>query len=151
MRCLARCTAARCVTLLLCVTALGMVPLVESTAPRQRYFLWETNLGEGFSMRRNTFLRAGVLVRKIQEVDTSGAQWTLVLPPMTSHGWVSTENGERTRGFLPWGRFLNVTEMRKVHPRIIEIDEYLRCVWNLSVITVASLLPAYTPSPCVPC
>ena len=92
----------------------------------RRYFLFETNLGEGFSMRRGAFLRASVLLRKVQEVDTSGAEWTLVLPPMTSHGWVSTENGERTRGFLPWGRFLNLTAMKKIHPRIIEIDEYLK-------------------------
>jgi len=102
----------------------------EVSTAHQRYFLWETNLGEGFSMRRNAFLRAAVLLRKVQLVEDdkgSNTEWTLVLPPMTSHGWMNhhADNG-RSRGFLPWGKFLDLDAMRKIHPRIIEIDEYMK-------------------------
>lgn len=74
-------------------------------------------------MRRNTFLRAAALIRAVQAQDTR--EWTLVLPPMTSHGWTDNDHDSR-RGFLPWSRFLDLDGMRRIHPRIIELDEYMQ-------------------------
>jgi len=72
-------------------------------------------------MRRNAFLRTAALVRAVQAKDSH--EWTIVLPPMTSHGWTSEDY---SRGFLPWEQFLDIKAMRGIHPRIIEVDEFLK-------------------------
>jgi len=73
-------------------------------------------------MRRNALLRTAALVKALQVRDPD-SEWTLVLPPITSHGWHSEEHSH-ARGFLPWTTFFDLEALQRLHPKIMELDEY---------------------------
>jgi peptide-O-fucosyltransferase len=74
--------------------------------PGQRRLLYRVNPAEGFNLRRDAFLRAALLVRRL------GPQWTLVLPPFlpTPH-WRNADGGA-----LPWSTFFAVERIAAVVP-----------------------------------
>lgn len=110
----------------------------------RRYLLFDVNMGEGFNLRRDVYMRAAQLLKELHKVDP---KWVLVLPPYRHlYHWQSRQL-EQDR--VPWSKFFNVDELGKYVP-VMEFDHYLaethgnsidQVIFTLHMVSLLVLLP----------
>ncbi|VDP04085.1 unnamed protein product [Soboliphyme baturini] len=78
--------------------------------PLCRYLLYEVNMGEGFNLRRDVYMRVASLVRQLRD---SGHNYILVLPPWGSlYHWRTLELGDLWFDLQSLSRFIPVLELQ---------------------------------------
>ncbi len=93
----------------------GASPRRPATTDARRYLLYRVNPAEGFNLRRDAFLRAALLVRRL------GLEWTLVLPPFERlPHWRSPDLNQDQVG---WATFFDLAALRAAVP-VIEHAEF---------------------------
>ena len=84
-----------------------------------RYFLYDVNMGEGFNLRRDVYMRAAALVKELHKADN---KWVMVLPPYRHlYHWQSRDLDQNQ---IPWSKFFDLEELKKYVP-VMEFDQYL--------------------------
>ena len=69
----------------------------DETKKQQRYLFYDVNMGEGFNLRRDVFMRVAVFVKNLN-INSNDFQYTLVLPPWGRlYHWQSRHLGEQVR------------------------------------------------------
>jgi len=112
----------RIIKCLLCLLLISKFTSSKSDVEDRRYILYDVNMGEGFNLRRDVFMRIAVMVRKLN-LNHPHIQFTLVLPPWGNlYHWQSRELGPQSK--LPWSLFFNVGSISAFVP-VIEFSEYL--------------------------
>ena len=90
-------------------------PLQATTA--KKYLIYDANPGEGFNLRRDVYMRAANLVRRLREVEP----WILVLPPWPRlPHWRSNFEQEN----IPWRMFFDLDSLNE-HVPCIEYEDLL--------------------------
>ncbi|RWS30061.1 GDP-fucose protein O-fucosyltransferase 2-like protein [Leptotrombidium deliense] len=83
---------------------------------QRKYLLYEVNVGEGFNLRRDVYLRMAILIQSL------GEEWTLVLPPFGPlYHWKSNRF---QKSKLKWKLFFDIESMNRTI-NVIEFDDYL--------------------------
>jgi len=83
----------RIIKCLLCLLLISKFTSSKSDVEDRRYILYDVNMGEGFNLRRDVFMRIAVMVRKLN-LNHPHIQFTLVLPPWGNlYHWQSRELG----------------------------------------------------------
>ena len=63
----------------------------------RRYIFYDVNMGEGFNLRRDVFMRVAVFVKNLN-LKSKSYHYTLVLPPWGRlYHWQSRHLGEQVR------------------------------------------------------
>ena len=94
-----------------------------------RYLLYDVNLGEGFNLRRDVYMRVANLVRNLNK----DAPWVLVLPPWGNlYHWKSRHLDQIG---IPWSLFFDLPSLRRFVP-VIEFEEFLKCMSSSSAVFV---------------
>ena len=77
---------------------LGRGNLAKDEVQRQkRYLFYDVNMGEGFNLRRDVFMRVAVFVKNLN-LKSKLFHYTLVLPPWGRlYHWQSRHLGEQVR------------------------------------------------------
>ena len=69
----------------------------DETKKQQRYLFYDVNMGEGFNLRRDVFMRVAVFVKNLN-TNSNDFHYTLVLPPWGRlYHWQSRHLGEQVR------------------------------------------------------
>ena len=87
-----------------------------------RFIFYDVNPGEGFNLRRDVFMRVGIMVKKLNDQSTKYS-YTLVLPPWGPlYHWQSRELGIQSR--IPWKDFFDVDSISRYVP-VIDLEDFL--------------------------
>jgi len=90
-------------------------PLQANSA--KKYLIYDANPGEGFNLRRDVYMRAANLVRRLRESEP----WVLVLPPWPRlPHWHSSFEQEN----IPWRMFFDLDSLNE-HVPCIEYEDFL--------------------------
>lgn len=107
-----------------------------SSKDNERYLLYDVNLGEGFNLRRDVFVRFANLVH---DLNLHGTQkWILVLP--TWHSLYHWSKDRRTPP-KPWADFFHLESIQRYVP-VMEMDEYI-IQMGASVVDEVKVLQNY--------
>lgn len=95
------------------------VGVAQQVGEHRRYFLFDVNMGEGFNLRRDVYMRAAQLVKELRKTDES---WVMVLPPFRHlYHWQSPGVYQ---DHVAWSKFFSVDTMNTYIP-VIEFSRYL--------------------------
>ena len=87
-----------------------------------RFIFYDVNPGEGFNLRRDVFMRVGIMVKKLNDQSTKYS-YTLVLPPWGPlYHWQTRELGIQSR--IPWKDFFDVDSISRYVP-VIDLEDFL--------------------------
>ena len=87
-----------------------------------RFIFYDVNPGEGFNLRRDVFMRVGIMVKKLNDQSTKYS-YTLVLPPWGPlYHWQTRELGIQSR--IPWKDFFDVDSISRYVPAI-DLEDFL--------------------------
>ena len=89
-------------------------PAAAAAAPPNaaRFLLYRVNPQEGFNLRRDAFMRAALLTRRL------GPEWVLVLPPFERLPHWKTDRPQQVN--VPWSAFFDLDALRAV----VNVAEY---------------------------
>ena len=87
-----------------------------------KYILYDVNPGEGFNLRRDVFMRIGVMVKRLND-ESLKYSYTLVLPAWGPlYHWQSRELGIQSR--IPWKNFFDVPSISR-YVNSIDLEDFL--------------------------
>ncbi|CAD6190420.1 unnamed protein product [Caenorhabditis auriculariae] len=92
-------------------------PEKYSVAKDTRFLLFDVNLGEGFNLRRDVYMRVANTIRLLR---LAGENFILVLP-----AWGGLYHWQRQAVKVPWGEFFDVPSLNRFVP-VIELDDFLK-------------------------
>lgn len=96
-------------------TSCNNEPLKATTV--KKYLIYDVNPGEGFNLRRDVYMRAANLVRRLRQNEP----WILVLPPWPHlHHWRSNYLQEN----IPWRMFFDLDSLSE-HVPCMEYEDFL--------------------------
>lgn len=101
-----------------CSKAYGCVEDSSSSEKYLKYILYNVNIGEGFNLKRDVYMRMAMFVRAL--TTKSKDDWHLVLPPWTKQWHWKKEERDIS---LKWHNFFDVFSLQLYSP-VIEIDQF---------------------------
>lgn len=107
-----------CMTLLILVSGQKDESCARGQEEEARYLLYNVNMGEGFNLRRDVYVRISNLVRRLSEKHN----WVLVLPPWGRfYHWSNTH----PETYFPWKSFFDIPSLQK-WIQVMEFEDFLK-------------------------
>ncbi len=92
-----------------------------------RYILYDVNVGEGFNLRRDVYMRIANTVRQLrQQTDVDDHNnFILVLPPWGDLYHWHVAHPDRLQNRIQWSTFFDVSSLNRFVP-VIEFEQYIK-------------------------
>ena len=127
-------------------------PVSFASAPScsSRYLLYSIQGGEGFSLRRDVFVRMSLAL--LESPDHQSSPWSLILPPLSSRVSPHWEQGIQHDGIryyeraIPWRSLFDIDAItRETGLNFIEYEEWVHHQLEASQVDVEPVFNQMTP------